>query len=278
VSSETETYGSGYGSGGPDNDECQSDPCLNDALCLTENNSFKCKCTPGYTGSLCDQGSEDQYFWKMGQFGDCSKECDKGFQTRKVECSTISGTIDESQCEDQNKPITERTCNDIDCGSSIITLSLRLDLPYASAVASAETQTFFIASFTNDISISLGIPENRIRVNSITQGSVIVDFTILPGSDQPSDIVDKFNSEINSGSSWLNVNSNLISTSKTMPVVLKNEVVVSGSTNTATIVIISSSVAVVILVTVLIFVCKKKKYDTLDYNKIIDQPYIKLKF
>ena len=36
-----------------DIDDCQSQPCLNDATCQDGNNSFTCYCSPGWTGKYC---------------------------------------------------------------------------------------------------------------------------------------------------------------------------------------------------------------------------------
>jgi hypothetical protein len=45
------------------------------------------------------------------------------------------------------------------------------------------TYTVFTLNFKTDIAMLLNVNVDRLRVNSITAGSVIVDFTVLPGSD-----------------------------------------------------------------------------------------------
>lgn len=36
--------------------ECQSNPCRNQATCVDELNSYSCKCQPGFSGSRCETG------------------------------------------------------------------------------------------------------------------------------------------------------------------------------------------------------------------------------
>ena len=35
-------------------DECESSPCLNNASCLDDLNSFTCQCMDGFEGALCE--------------------------------------------------------------------------------------------------------------------------------------------------------------------------------------------------------------------------------
>ena len=37
-------------------DECQSNPCKNQATCVDELNAYSCKCQPGFSGSRCETG------------------------------------------------------------------------------------------------------------------------------------------------------------------------------------------------------------------------------
>lgn len=39
-----------------DNDECESDPCLNGAFCLDDINDYFCICAPGWNGKDCENG------------------------------------------------------------------------------------------------------------------------------------------------------------------------------------------------------------------------------
>ena len=36
-----------------DIDECDPDPCANDAVCKDGVNKFTCECRPGYSGQIC---------------------------------------------------------------------------------------------------------------------------------------------------------------------------------------------------------------------------------
>lgn len=39
-----------------DNDECESDPCLNGGFCLDDINDYYCVCAPGWNGKDCENG------------------------------------------------------------------------------------------------------------------------------------------------------------------------------------------------------------------------------
>ena len=39
-----------------DINECQSDPCFDEATCVDGVNEYTCECQPGYTGEHCDTG------------------------------------------------------------------------------------------------------------------------------------------------------------------------------------------------------------------------------
>jgi len=37
-----------------DFDECENDPCKNGGECINGDNTYTCKCMPGYTGTNCE--------------------------------------------------------------------------------------------------------------------------------------------------------------------------------------------------------------------------------
>ena len=39
-----------------DIDDCASDPCLNNAICMDQLNGFSCICAEGWTGPTCSLG------------------------------------------------------------------------------------------------------------------------------------------------------------------------------------------------------------------------------
>lgn len=39
-----------------DEDECESNPCLNGATCKDEVGSYTCRCPPGFNGTRCETG------------------------------------------------------------------------------------------------------------------------------------------------------------------------------------------------------------------------------
>jgi hypothetical protein len=45
------------------------------------------------------------------------------------------------------------------------------------------TYSVFTLNFKTDVAVLLNVNVDRLRVNSVTAGSVIVDFTVLPGPD-----------------------------------------------------------------------------------------------
>ena len=42
-----------------DIDECQSDPCLNQGICIDEINGFTCNCSQGFIGVQCELSTEN---------------------------------------------------------------------------------------------------------------------------------------------------------------------------------------------------------------------------
>ena len=40
-----------------DIDECESNPCLHDGICVDEVNSYRCECNDGYEGTNCESGN-----------------------------------------------------------------------------------------------------------------------------------------------------------------------------------------------------------------------------
>ena len=44
----------------PDVDDCQSQPCVNNATCHDGTNTFSCTCPPGWSGKLCHQSKCNQ--------------------------------------------------------------------------------------------------------------------------------------------------------------------------------------------------------------------------
>ena len=41
-------------------DRCNPDPCQNGATCNNFGTSFTCDCTPGFAGTVCDNGTLNQ--------------------------------------------------------------------------------------------------------------------------------------------------------------------------------------------------------------------------
>lgn len=48
-----------------DINECESNPCQNNATCVDQINQYTCNCLPGYTGKHCQTGSSFQHFFDL---------------------------------------------------------------------------------------------------------------------------------------------------------------------------------------------------------------------
>lgn len=277
---------------------CQIDPCkikhcLNNGICT----QGVCQCAPGFEGNICEFTSTSiHYYWKLDQYTKCDKNCNKGIQNRSVQCfektpgspAQISST---ESCQ-IDKPSAEKICNDIYCGQKVVRLSIRLDIPYISITASAKIEETFRKGFIQDIAHVLEININRIQIDAIKEGSVIIDFSIFPGigiSVEEAETL--FKSEIESPNSWLNTQSEVVSTSKTVAIIVKSSVIVAklfvqpgassqeeDGLNIVIPISIGSAVLVIVIVSVLVyfFVCKRKK--DLRITRRVLHPYTKLEF
>ncbi|XP_077594192.1 brevican core protein-like isoform X2 [Stigmatopora nigra] len=64
----------------PDEDECQSDPCLNGATCLDGVDDFSCLCLPSYDGKLCQRDTAQcETGWRKFQ-----SHCYRRFHQRRT--------------------------------------------------------------------------------------------------------------------------------------------------------------------------------------------------
>lgn len=130
-----------------DVDECRSRPCMNAATCWDSTtdqtvpvDAFRCACVPGYSGIICD--------------------------------------FDVDECA--SDPCADSVCNQgVDvygCGTPLkITLSFPSDLE--SAFASVENLKHKIVE---EVATKLAVSDDRIKVISMTAGSLIVKLLVLP--------------------------------------------------------------------------------------------------
>lgn len=56
--------------------------------------------------------------WQTEKWSDCSKKCNGGIQTRKISCIGDDGK--EGICSNKDKPISEESCNNFDCGEWLV--------------------------------------------------------------------------------------------------------------------------------------------------------------
>ena len=50
-----------------DKDECDTNSCRNDAICMDGVNSYSCSCLPGYEGDYCEIGNY-RFMWKHTEY------------------------------------------------------------------------------------------------------------------------------------------------------------------------------------------------------------------
>ncbi|XP_011494127.1 PREDICTED: thrombospondin type-1 domain-containing protein 4-like [Ceratosolen solmsi marchali] len=61
--------------------------------------------------------------WFMSDWSQCSRSCGRGFQKREVKCIGPDGmpiNASESECDEENRPVNRRNCNQISCNRSNI--------------------------------------------------------------------------------------------------------------------------------------------------------------
>lgn len=55
-----------------DVDECLTEPCVNDGMCLNILGSYVCQCKEGFSGPRCEQGEEKDIFLSVTISGSCN--------------------------------------------------------------------------------------------------------------------------------------------------------------------------------------------------------------
>ena len=169
--------------------ECEFDACTN-VECGANGRckSGTCLCDPGYEGKQCGTTTNvKSYFWHVGNWAVCSSNCNGGTQSRSRECRAtpeIAGgaptvETDVSRCAGFALDM-KRPCNTMPCGDDVAHVTLKLDGSFAKITASAAIQEAFVVDFVNDVSNALGIASIRVRIDSLTAGSIFVSFSILP--------------------------------------------------------------------------------------------------
>ena len=169
--------------------ECEFDACTN-VECGANGRckSGTCLCDPGYEGKQCGTTTNvKSYFWHVGNWAVCSSNCNGGTQSRSRECRAtpeIAGgaptvETDVSRCAGFALDM-KRPCNTMPCGDDVAHVTLKLDGSFAKITASAAIQEAFVVDFVNDVSNALGIASIRVRIDSLTAGSIVVSFSILP--------------------------------------------------------------------------------------------------
>jgi fibulin 1/2 len=73
-------------------DDCASHPCLNDAVCLDGVAMFKCSCSSGYSGSLCEEEVNECASDPCQNNGTCFDKVDR------FECNCVAG-YEETVCQ-----------------------------------------------------------------------------------------------------------------------------------------------------------------------------------
>jgi hypothetical protein len=185
-----------------DIDECQSNPCQNNASCATASqpDMYTCTCKAGYTGTNCD-----------GDIDECaSKPCTNGGSCTDLvanySCACLAGFMG-TRCEadiDECASLPQNYCNNGTCVEGIDSfsclcqsswsglqcqvstpansisgvLTLALDIAYVNANLAS-----FHFMFKRDLGAALRINPIQITVSRVAAGSVMVDFVLHPGQD-----------------------------------------------------------------------------------------------
>ncbi|KAL1022076.1 hypothetical protein UPYG_G00021900 [Umbra pygmaea] len=71
-------------------DQCESGPCLNNATCVSQMNTFFCICLHGFEGRTCSMSSRGSYDGCLYKNGGCEQFC-KEFPDRSHKCHCAPG-------------------------------------------------------------------------------------------------------------------------------------------------------------------------------------------
>jgi len=137
------------------------------------------------------------FSWVAGGFTACTVTCGGGTQTQKVTCvqDGTHTTVDESNCVASTKPRTLLPCNTQSCPSSETSTgpagpsaqsptpngpAQGLTIKVARDLITEVAKSTYTSEFIVQTSQVIGIPQRRVQVVSLTPGSTIIKFLLLP--------------------------------------------------------------------------------------------------
>jgi hypothetical protein len=169
-----------------DCDPCTTVACQNGGVCALG----VCSCPPGYAGSDCSvpPARAEVAFWRVGSWGDCTRNCAGGTQEREVVCMVLSAGVavaaaSESVCAGVASPARTQPCMQQACDEPVLRLSLALNVSLLPRAVSADMASSMVSAIVSELASALSVSPGRISVTGLLPSTMTADGTNLRTQD-----------------------------------------------------------------------------------------------
>ena len=157
----------------------------------------KCVCPPAFTGESCEAPTVEGLLamWMPAPWGECSRGCGGGFQTRELACLELSGitgnsSLTPTSCGGVPRPEHRRQCNMQKCNSNVLSLAFEAQLDLDEQLTDLQMIDRLEDSVQDELAVLLGVGKSRIFAQvqglnpgqsgrRLTAGTVQPQFAVL---------------------------------------------------------------------------------------------------